>query len=319
MPDVFTSIHGISPLTASSLQEAGILSYEKLAAMTPEEVVERIGTSSGISAEIIAKEDWIGQAAKLAEKSQSTISDPEKKDSEASLHATNYMVEVFLDGSNKVHRTRVYHVQSDEGEAWDYWDEGRLLTFFKRRPELRLAKLLQAAKNAPPAKSKQTEEIKTAKINAKSSAATSPSSAITVATGSKVDAVKRAIGMPRLEKLEIIPEGFRSQCRSFDHRQTFNVRLFLDLVDMKHSGQEPFNYTVAVMAKRIGGDPQQYFIKDQGTITSHNNATLNLKWSSLPQGTYRITAALTLSPRYTDAEQQPDLTASLEGGLFEVH
>ena len=125
--------------------------------------------------------------------------------------------------------------------------------------------------------------------------------------------------MPRLQKLELIPEGFRSQCRSFDHRQAFNVRLFLDLVEMIRSGQEAFNYTVAVMAQRIGGEPQQYFIKDHGAITSHSNATINLSWSSLPQGTYRITAALTLSPKYTDAEQQQEITTSLEGGLFEVH
>ena len=319
MPDVLTRIHGISALAALSLQEAGVLSFEKLAALTPEGIVERIGAASGVSAEIIAKEDWIGQAAKLAEKSHSKISGPEKKGTETALHAMNYMVEIFLDESNNVHRTRVYHVQSDEGDAWDKWDEARLLSFFKQRPELRVAKLLQVAKNASPANSEQTEEIKTAKIKAKSSAATSPAPAITAATNSKVDAGKRAIGMPRLQKLEIIPEGFRSHCRSFDHRQAFNVRLFLDLVEMNRSGQEAFNYTVAVMAKRISGEAQQYFIKDQGAITSHNNATLNLSWSSLPQGTYRITAALTLSPKYTDAEQQQEITTSLEGGLFEVH
>src|SRR5262245_12169430 len=98
MADDFNRIRGINPKIAIRLNEAGILTYEKLAAMTPDEVVARIGPASGI-AERIARHDWIGQAAKLAEISKKQIRGAGEIDGGTGLHAMNYMIEFFLDES----------------------------------------------------------------------------------------------------------------------------------------------------------------------------------------------------------------------------
>lgn len=245
-----------------------------------------------------------------------TVSDSEEKDAQTGAHAMNYLVELFLDENNYVSRTRIYHVQSDQEAAWDNWDQDKLLAFFKRRPELRLTTLIQPVKFA---QQPETEEVHTEGIKAEPIVVTASSSATIVANGTKADTAKSLIGKPHLRKLEIIPAQSRFPSRSFDHNQAFNVRLYLDLAEMRSCGQESFDYTVAVMAKSLDGERRQEFRKDQGTITVSNNSTLNLKWPTLPPGIYRISAALTLSPKDTNVALQDELIASLEGGLFEVH
>src|SRR5215510_10467515 len=109
------------------------------------------------------------------------VSRSEEKDGQNGLIAMNYMVEVFLDENNYVRRTRVYHVQSGTEAAWDNWNETKLLTYFKRRPELRLNKLLQPARHAQPV---QTEVVRMAGTKTRPAVGTASSSATTVASGS---------------------------------------------------------------------------------------------------------------------------------------
>ncbi len=236
------------------------------------------------------------------------------RDSKA--RAMNYLVEVFLDENKYVRRTRIYHVQSGQEATWDNWDEARLLAFFKQRPELRLTKPPQAAKNAQP---DQIEEVKSAEIKAEPVAASASSSATTVSTGTETGPVKNALGAPRLHKMEIVPDRSGLPSRAFNHKQAFNVRLYLDLAEMKLSGRGSHDYSVVVLARRMGAERQQEFIKEQGTITSNSDMTLNLKWPPLPSGTYRISAAVTISPKDTSAAPQDEFTASLVGGLYKVY
>src|SRR5262245_25221915 len=158
MADDFTRIRGVSPKIATRLNEAGILTYEKLAAMTPQEVVTRIGPASGI-AERIARHDWIGQAAKLAAQSDLKTQGSGEPNRGSDLHAMNYMIELFLDESNYVCRTRIHHVQSDVEEAWENWDEAKLVAFFERRPELSLTKPIEAGQKTEKSHSAQSTGI----------------------------------------------------------------------------------------------------------------------------------------------------------------
>src|SRR5262245_66533779 len=64
--DDLTRIRGISSKTANRLYEAGILTFAKLANMSPDEIVARIGALSGVSVESVTKRNWIGQAGEMA-------------------------------------------------------------------------------------------------------------------------------------------------------------------------------------------------------------------------------------------------------------
>src|SRR5262249_35506050 len=145
----------------------------------------------------------------------------------AELHAMNYMIELFLDESNSVSRTRIHHIQSDKEEAWDNWDEASLVAFFKRRPELNLAKPVQVGQDTEvphPTKSKR--------IKAALAPETHSASASTNISETKAVESQSPIEKPYLRKLEIIPAQSDFPCASFDHDQAFNVRLYLDLATM---------------------------------------------------------------------------------------
>jgi hypothetical protein len=226
----------------------------------------------------------------------------------------NYMIELFLDESNYVCRTRVRHVQSDVEEVWENWDEAKLVAFFNQRPELSLVKPVRAERKTGPPLPAQS-----AGIMANAAPATTSASSSTVLSEARAGDTTGPIGKPRLEKLEIIPAQQESPRRSFDHKQSFDVRLYLDLTEMKPRKQELFDYTATVLTKSLGAERRQASIMYHGTITPSDRMTLNLKWLALPPGIHRIAAFLTLNPKAPDAPRQQDLTASLEGGLFEVY
>lgn len=63
MTDDFSLIKGIGPVLSRRLHEAGLCTYSQLSSLSPDELAEKVG---GLSAKQIARQDWIGQAAKLA-------------------------------------------------------------------------------------------------------------------------------------------------------------------------------------------------------------------------------------------------------------
>lgn len=63
-------INGIGPVVEQRLNRvAGIYTYTQLAALSPADIAAAVAGLAGLSAERIKKQDWIGQARKLASKS----------------------------------------------------------------------------------------------------------------------------------------------------------------------------------------------------------------------------------------------------------
>ena len=63
--DDLTLIKGIGPVIGHSLTEAGISTFEQLAACSPDELVARLGEASNVTADRIAKQGWIEEARQL--------------------------------------------------------------------------------------------------------------------------------------------------------------------------------------------------------------------------------------------------------------
>lgn len=57
---------------------------------------------------------------------------------ETRLENEGFVVDLFLDKKRKVNLTQVLHVKSNDGEAWEGWNEKRLLEFFVGRAHLSL-------------------------------------------------------------------------------------------------------------------------------------------------------------------------------------
>jgi hypothetical protein len=123
--DDFQQIQGIGAAIDRRLHDAGILTYQDLAALTPEQIAARLAGVAGLSPARIASQDWAGQAGRLAGPAASPLpSEPDQR--YASFH-----VELLLDVDDSVRRTKVHHHQSGTDEAWAGWDEGRLLALLR--------------------------------------------------------------------------------------------------------------------------------------------------------------------------------------------
>ncbi|HWQ13537.1 MAG TPA: proprotein convertase P-domain-containing protein [Roseiflexaceae bacterium] len=138
--DDFKLIKGIGPGIERALHQAGIRTYAQLASSTPEEIAGLVGHISGMSAERIARQDWLGKARELARQAapaQATAPAPPTEVPESRQHYATFTVELLLDESGDVRRTRVVHVQENQQDTWPGWQDGRLVRFFIERSALR--------------------------------------------------------------------------------------------------------------------------------------------------------------------------------------
>jgi hypothetical protein len=65
-------INGIGPAVENRLNLVGIFRFAQLATLSPADIAASVSDLAGLSAERIAKQDWIGQARRLAASSKST-------------------------------------------------------------------------------------------------------------------------------------------------------------------------------------------------------------------------------------------------------
>ncbi len=288
--DDLTRIRGISPKIANRLYEAGIRTFAKMATMSPEEIVARIGRHSGVSAESIAKKDWIGQARELASRMEQTAETSAAADSQ---HRADFAVKLQLNADNTVGQTHVMHMQSGGEEIWDGWAEERLINFFAQRANLSLA--------APEAKAAPIIEA-------------APQA---VATETPPPAAIELKGRVRLQDLVAVPARSSQPSRSLRSSQPFDVRLLLDLSEIKSPEDAPLNYTATIYAKGLGPQRSQTVGEMQGTAKPAEKVTLKLEDAELPQGVYRLQAAVTLMlPATTNRPLTPP--QFLDGGLLQV-
>lgn len=147
-------INGIGPGIERRLHGAGIRTYAQLGAMTPAELVALIGKAT-VSADRITKQDWIGQARAFAQQAApapaaAALNEAavvgaqalaealaDRAEPVSRQHYATFTVELLLDETNEVRRTRVVHVQEGGQEVWAGWEDGRLVSFFVEHASLR--------------------------------------------------------------------------------------------------------------------------------------------------------------------------------------
>ena len=134
--DDFSLIKGIGPVLSRRLHDAGICTYDQLASLSPAQLAEKVG---GLSAGQIAKQDWTGQADKLAPKKTSSRPPP-KETPKRTLHQhyENFTIEFLLDEKKTMRRTRVVHIQSGDADTWAGWEADQLIDFLARHSGTRL-------------------------------------------------------------------------------------------------------------------------------------------------------------------------------------
>ncbi|WP_367318773.1 DUF4332 domain-containing protein [Streptomyces sp. HUAS ZL42] len=130
--DDLERIKGIGPKTAALLHEAGVITFAAIAAKSPAELASLV-TVTGIGAERIARQDWVGQATQLA----ATAVPPE-----AVAPRVRHSFTLTLTGastSGEVLGCEISHHQTEDGTVLRGWDLDGLSAFVAERTGLRLA------------------------------------------------------------------------------------------------------------------------------------------------------------------------------------
>jgi hypothetical protein len=306
--DFGNAIKGIGPGIAQRLYGAGILTFAQLAALSPDEIIARIGNQAGLSTGRIGEEKWIAQAGALAAKKSTTqelktlepppeeqavenLSAPESppEDLASRQRYATFTVQLLLGADNSVRRTRVTYVRtessSEEQESWSGWDTERLLRVIKQQGNLNLPTKQEAATPAP---SKAPAPIPPQEPEA---AAVLCELALTLS--------------PESEPQRVVPHG--QPCR---------VRLDLDLAGLPSSAARPDAYVVTVRAKRLGSGTRYVLGTAKGAVPAEDRLVVTTHTQVPAAGLYRLEADVDLGSTATAPSQR--MQAHLVGGLVYI-
>lgn len=297
--DDFRKIAGIGAAIERRLHDAGILTYQDLAAGSPEQIAASLAEVTGLSSARIASQDWTGQARQLAGPLASPLP------SEPSQHYTSFHIELLLDVDNSVRRTKVHHHQSGTDDAWPGWDEDKLLALMRGHLPLMVPR--------QPAETIDLESSATApRPGQPETAAPSRDKPETARPP-----VSRSSSFLRIEELSLIREGQRS--RIWAPGEPTSIRFSLRVNRTSTLRAATLDFTADVTAISKLGDNQRWTLGTvQGAIRMDEPLSVELTGQPLRPGLYRLEATVLIYPTDHTPESQPLHSRRASGELIQV-
>jgi predicted flap endonuclease-1-like 5' DNA nuclease len=340
--DDLKQINGIGQGVEKRLNGVGIFTFVQLAALPPADIAAAVAGIAGLSAERIIKQDWIGQARKLAAESLSSefqrdveapmitrqiviskapVKPPapapleqtqdaalmagSEKDVAPSMeryHPATFTVELLLNENNIVHNTHALHVQSRREQTWMGWQKMRLLDF------LSVSAGLNITSEEPALPSVEEPDH--------ASAVTTESKPFTPITASS-----RLAGTLRVREMEMVRAESNRPSALLSHDERFDVRLILDLTELQAPGNTPLNYKASIYGRGRGPGSRSGLVigEAQGTIIPADTVTINIEGNTLPEGAYQLAATVILGLPTMKLTPRPGTTAIIDGGQVQVY
>ena len=346
--DDFQQIQGIGAAIDGRLHDAGILTYQDLAALTPEQIAARLAGVAGLSPARIASQDWAGQADRLAGPAAPPLP------SEPDQHYASFHIELLLDVDGSVRRTKVRHHQSSTDETWAGWDEGRLLALLREHiPIMAPRQPAEAAglrsSVAPAATEPEPAARSGAQLDKAVSSGAQPDKAVSpgaqpdkaVSSGDQPDRAvssgdqpDRAIplrdgpetaglpvGLPssalRVDCLGLTREGQRS--RSWAPGEPTSVGFTLRVSRTGTPVAADLDFTADVTASSVLGDNQHWPLGTiQGAVRVGEPLSVELTGEPLPRGLYRPEATVLIYPAKHARDSEPLQGRRASGALIQV-
>jgi hypothetical protein len=340
-------INGIGPAVEQRLYSNGINTFSKLAGHSPADIAELLALRglSGMTADRIKREDWIGQACKLAEESTSSESqqvveataDTEQAagstapveepgpglleqalsvtpleesqqgtaPSSTGYHPATFTVELLLDESNNVQNTHVKHIQSKYEQTWTGWQKTQLLDFLSESAELNIPSNEPVLPNAEEPVHPKEPDYAPAVV-AESKPLTPP------------EAEPRLTGHLHLREMEIVGVASSSPRKTLARDKPFDVHLTLDLSELQVPRNTPLNYIASIYAKsrRSGLVLGQI----QGTLIPTDIVTIKVEENTLSEeGIYQLAAQVIVGLPTMQLRIRPGTTAVIDGDQVQVY
>ncbi len=319
-------INGIGPAVEKRLNGVGIFTFAKLAALSPADIAAAVADLTGLSAERIIKQDWIGQARKLAAKPTSSdaqqnfeavaesslpvehaqaatpLEEPQQSTapSPVGYHLATFTVELQLDENNNVQSTHIMHIESKREHTWSDLPKTELLYFLDQSAGVNVSTVEPVLAN--PEETEQVPALVTESVPPTSEAA-KPTLA----------------GTLHLRDMRIIGADSASPRRILPRDQPFYVHLTLDLTEMTVPANTSLNYKASIYGKSMGSRSGQIVGETEGTIQLADKVTINVNGNPLPEGIFQLTAKVMLAPPHTKPIVRPGTTAVIDGGLVQVY
>jgi len=131
-----------------------------------------------------------------------------------------------------------------------------------------------------------------------------------------VVAITEPIGVPRLSQIETVPAGTHTPQNCLPYGQPLDVRLTLDLSDVRVPNDTQFSYRASIYSKSLEGHSRQAVGETSGIFTPTDKVTVGIEGIVLPKDTYRLKAMVILNPMTTEPTPQSSLVASKESDLL---
>jgi hypothetical protein len=279
--DDFKKINGIGNAMEKRLHTADIHTYAQLGSGRPEELARILDGMVGLSVERIREQDWIGQARRLAEASGQEIEEKPDACKNNSLHYASFNLRLSLTSDNKVHGTRITHVNSEQESSWAGWNQDKLWAFILDREQV----------DASPRMEAHPKEPLVPETGADHPAAPSDNKA-QPSPVSRLSGSYRILST-RLQTLAGHPLG------DIIPSQPIIARFLLDLSQLETGGDPVLVYDAQVTLQKMGGG-QAFFAISQGPLAAVDPAAIQVDIQPLPPGEYRLKALVTLR-----AQSQP--------------
>ena len=296
--DDFQKIAGIGQAIERRLHDAGILTYQDLAARSPEQIAASLADVAGLSSARIASQDWAGQAGRLAGPAAQPLP------SEPDQHYASFHIELLLDVDGSVRRTKVHHHQSDKDEAWPGWDEGRLIALLRGHIPILAPQQPAGAPGPPSSATPATEQQETA----------APS-------GSERETAELPVSLPssvlRIENLGLTRAGQRIHRHAPGEPTAIGFTLHVPGASTRQAAA--FDFTADVTASSELGDSQRQLLGTlHGAVRAGEALPVELAGQPLPRGLYRLEATVAIYPADHAGDSEPLHSRRTTGAFVQV-
>lgn len=334
--DDFRLINGLPKTAKAKLHAAGILTFDQLAMMSPHEIVAAIEDSNSAnaetSAERIIRDDWIGQAQKLAESLKvavETSSDPlPAATNKSEERITSFVLELKLSRNNTVKQTRVMHVESAEKDAekkWEGWNEVELVSFIAHRAGVVLPAALreaEVAEQTPIAVTSIEERLRRLHAKSEPAAATAAFPELPQPASSLVESAHR----PAKSEMKVFVKGMGLPSGLVSSGEPYSLKVLLDPSLITSPDTSELAYTVTIYAKPLadahdsaGKHHSSIIGETQGTIKQPtDHLVFDIQGADLARGAYRLQATASFQSQTPKKAARKHFTTFVEGGLLQV-
>lgn len=280
--------------------------------------------------ERIIKQDWIGQARKLAMPSAGNgpggdkrvrhlaadLYVPGQKDA-AEIpgeiqHSTNrvlgklqeetmtsvdspryatFTVELLLSANNEALRTHIEHRESGDEETWNHWRDAELLSFLTRHARLGQP---QQRSSLPGAQ----QLASTSHITKENERPVPPQEEVIPPVAEEPSPQSTIASQPistlYVRELKVIERDTATHRNALPSLESFDVQLTVDLTGQAELIGKLLEYRIYIYAKRQEDRTRHIIAEAQGSFTAGESVTITAAGKKIPQGMYRLWAKTVL-------------------------